>query len=315
MKIRANVLCPIHIGSGEEISPSEYYIDREKGRFNRLNLNSLFQDEKFRPYRDKFIHEAARSRSISQIIADQSLLKKHILYSIPVSPEARQPLITNPCNIKTFIKSAGRVYLPGSSLKGAFFSAFLWNILKTKYKTDSRTIDQLITSNRYDDLLNEAFRLAFQRGALPTKAKFTHWLDVSDSNSYSPDQCLQISLARVKGAKRGGQIPIFYETVKEGVSFEMEIMAAEIMKANNFSEQTLLQIVHEFYSQVAQKDNAAVHLDPYLVRLGQGSSAFSTSLLLLADDLNLKYYNVNPPRTRKRLNEDIPMGFAQIQVQ
>lgn len=317
MKVRVRVLCPIHIGSGEEISPTEYFIDREKGMFNRLNLDSLFQDRQFRLFRDNFLRDAARSRSISQIINDGSLLKRHILYSLPISPQARE-IITKPCNVKMFMKSAGRAYLPGSSLKGSILSAFLWYVLKEKYEQNKTKIEPLIKARKYehqrayDDLLNLAFEIAFPHNFRMEKAKFTHWLDVSDSDFRLPAQCLQISLVEVKGAQKGGQIPIFYGTLKEGTVFEMEMKATPKTLANNFSETKLLQVTHEFYSRVANKDGVNIESDRYLIRLGQGSTAFSTSLLLLAEEIQIRDYRLRPPRTRKRIDEHRPMGFAQI---
>lgn len=318
MKIKVTVLSPVHIGSGEEISPTEYFIDRERGWFNRLNLNSLFLDERFKAHRERFITGAARSRYIGQIISDHSLLNKHILYSIPISSEARQEIINSPKNIKTFVKSAGRVYLPGSSLKGSILSAFLWYFLREISKEEKAKIEEIIIAGKgksaeaYDKLLNLVFSRVARVGPRPEKAKFTHWLDLGDSDPVLPEKSLQISLVKVKGTRRGGEISIFYETIKKGQIFWMEIKATEMLKKSQFSEKELLRIAHDFYLRVAKKDGVNVPDDPHLLRLGQGATAFSTSLLLLAEDLQLRGYTLKPPRTRKRINDDTPMGFIQI---
>lgn len=320
MKIRIEVLTPIHIGSGEEISPMEYFIDREKGVFHRLNMDSLFRDERFKRHRERFINEAARSRSIGQIIPDQDLLRRHILYTLPISAEARQYIITNPINIKAYIKSAGRPYIPGSALKGSVLSALIWHVIRENYPKQSDSQKMEIQNiflgkeriNASEILLKKALSLIAPKSGL-SNPKFVRWLEVSDSHLSSCHESLQISLVKVKGAKSGRELPILYESIKEGQIFEAEIKR----QAADFSEKEILEIAHQFYLKVAQKDEASFKYayrlpsDPYLVRLGQGSTAFSTSLLLLAEDLGLRYF-LHPPRTRKRIVESIPMGFVQI---
>ncbi len=324
MKIKIKILTPVHIGSGEEISPLEYFIDRERGNFNRLNMNSLLRDEKFKPFMNKFISEASRSRYIRQIINNDALLRRHVLYSLPISAEARSYLITNPTNVKSFIKSAGRVYLPGSSLKGAILSAVLWYAIKQNYpKQDipqKKRIETFLSTKRresqraYDELLKIVFPW-IARVKDQSSPKFANWMDLSDSNLQWPQDRLQISLAKVKGARRGGELPILYESLREGSLFEMEIRKKEGI----FSEHEVLKIAHEFYIKVAQrdvqKDSFNIIQEPYLVRVGQGSTAFSTSFLLLAEELPYLRYSISEPRTRKRIADKIPLGFVQIILQ
>ena len=316
MKTRIKVLTPVHIGSGEELTPLEYFIDRERGLFHRLNMNSLFQDDKFRPFLNTFISEATRRRNIGEIVRDHSLLRRHILYSLPISAEARQPLLTNPANVKTYIKSAGRVFIPGSSLKGSILSAILWFVLKEACSKDwskKEEIQGLLSSRRndqrsFDELLRFAFPLIAPGLRSVSDPKFLRWLDIRDSSMHLPRESLQISLAKVKGARRGGEIPIFYECLKEGQTFETEINCG----LTRFSEKEILEITHNFYSLVARKDGVNLSPATCLLRLGQGSTAYSTSLLLLAEDLGLKQYAIRPPRTRKRIADDIPMGFVEL---
>jgi len=316
MKIKIRVLTPVHIGSGEELTPLEYFIDRERGFFHRLNMNSLFQDEKFQPFVNTFISEATRRRNIGEIVRDHSLLRRHILYSLPISAEARQPLLTSPANVKTYIKTAGRVFIPGSSLKGSILSAILWFVLKEaciKDQSKKARIQEILSSKKndqkaFDDLLRIALPLIVLESRSVPDAKFLRWLDVKDSSQHLPGDSLRISLAKVKGARRGGEIPIFYECLKEGQTFEMEINCG----LARFSEEEILEISHDFYSHVARKDGVNLSADSYLLRLGQGSTAYSTSLLLLAESLGLRQYPLRPPRTRKRIAENIPMGFVQL---
>lgn len=343
MRVRIKVITPVHIGSGQPISPSGYFIDREKGNFNVLNMDSLFRDPAFTRYREQFINEAGRARYIGDIIQDHNLLKKHILYSIPITQEARR----NRIEVKGFIKSAGRPYIPGSSIKGAMISALIYYALKELYTKHGKEKDirELLISNDKNDRRANDTLLSLAYGFLAGKGrssksqsnpaiiedehsrdrkedKFLNLFDVSDSTCLSAKNSLKVERCEVEGAKRGGQIPVLYETIKEGVEAEFEIKSKKdcILK-----EDDILKVCHEFYKKVAQKDNIKFSLkdgldnqiEPYLLRIGQGATVFSTSLLILAEELGIQKYPVRQPQTRKRLidNSDKKrLGFVQLSM-
>jgi len=131
-------------------------------------------------------------------------------------------------------------------------------------------------------------------------------MNISDSSFAPPDDALELSLARVKGARGAAELLILYETVKPGQSFELELKNVK----SKFSEKDILDISHDFYLRVLEKDGASVDRSPHLLRLGQGATAYSTSLLILAEDLGIKDYRVHPPRTRKRI-DNIAMGWVR----
>lgn len=315
MKIKLEVLTPLHIGSGEEISPSEYYIDKDSGYFIRLNMDALFSDPLFNCYRDKFISEASKQRYVGSIL-DAPLLKKYPLYSISISGGARTYIANNQTITKGFIKTAGRVFIPGSSLKGSILSAMMWHILKTNYKNMSSQINDLLTrrpQNRKEEgeIYSELMKITLSLASLdPKRGRFTQWLNISDSTFKSPQDSIAISLARVKGARHSGELPVLYETIKPGEFFEMEISRVKL----KFSEKELLEIAHNFYLKVLEHDRVDIDKEPYLLRLGQGSTAYSTSLIILAEELGIKNYPINPPRTRKRIDDTLVMGWMRATI-
>jgi len=334
MKVKVKVITPVHIGSGQSISPSGYFIDRERGNFNFLNMDSLFRDPGFSRYREEFIRKAATARYIGEIIQDYNLLKKHILYSVPATVEARSG---NPIEVKLFIKSAGRPYIPGSSLKGAIVTALIYYALKELHRKGSRgeIENLLITGSRRNEsetnkkLLNLAYNF-LKKEHPPTSSKygkfednsylsgdkqeprFVHLLDVSDSSFLKAPGSLMVEKCQVQGAKRGGQIPVLFETMKEGVEAEFEIKNISC----KLGETQILQICHDFYQKVAAADGVKINAEPNLLRIGQGATAFGTSLLILAKELGIgRDYGVKPPRTRKRLAEEKEtkaLGFVQL---
>ncbi len=315
MRLKLEILTPVHIGSGAEISPSEYYIEKDSGRFMRLNMDALFQDSLFKKYLDRFLMEASRQRYIGSII-DHYLLKKYPQYTIPISEEAKSYLLNNQTKVKAIAKTAGRVFIPGSSLKGSILSAIMWHVLKSNYVAYKEKINEMLTKriqnkNEERKIYNELLTISLSLIAPSSKqGRFTRWISVSDSSYKNPQESIEIYLSRVKGARRGGELPILFEGIKRGQIFEVEMMRIN----SKLREEELLEVVHNFYIKVAQLDGVHVEKTPYLLRLGQGSTVYATSLLILANDLGIKDYLVSPPRTRKRIGDKIPMGFVKATI-
>ena len=312
MKLSMKVLSPVHISSGSDLSPSEYYVDKEAGRVNVVDMEKLFLDPGFNAYRENFIIKAGTSRYLGDIISDgkhktdEKLLSRHLLYSIPATADFRNQ---NYINIKSFIKSAGRPYVPGSSIKGAIISALIYQALKEIARNESIELNQ---RTRYTDLLDRAYRQLSKEGHLNLKRdRFLNLLSVSDSNLLNPEDSLQAEVCEVIGAKTRGPIPVRYECLKEGVTLEFELKSVNC----KYSETQILDICHDFYKKVAAREGVNPGQAPYLLRLGQGSSRYAVSLLILAEELNIRNYGLRPARTKKRLMRGTgrkEMGFVQL---
>jgi len=310
MKIKIKTLSPVHIGSGNEISPLEYFI--KDGKFYRVDVDNLFSSPDFKPMMEKFIDQAKRERKISEILP-LNLLEKHMLYSIKVSSLNTQ---FNPIQVKEYTKSAGRVYIPGSSLKGSILSGVLENILSKKKIEELENFDNLLGIT-LSDIKEENRR---------DTGKFIRWLDVRDSNFKKPYDSLELSLIKIVGAKRKGLLPVLYETLKKELEFETEIISH-----SKYNEEEILQFADQFYRKVYQKEREfargkniifpGIPSNSYLLRIGQGSTAWSTSFFILADELGIKNYYIKrpkiqkitgPPVTRKLSSGSTPMGWIAI---
>lgn len=124
MKYKIEILSPVHIGSGEEISPMEYVIDE---KFHRIDMEALFRDNDFNA--DDFIENSKfGSFYLGEFYADTG--KRHILYTESISKDAKDYIINKKASIREFINTSGRVYIPGSSIKGAIRTAIMWYALK-----------------------------------------------------------------------------------------------------------------------------------------------------------------------------------------
>jgi len=336
-KVKLKVISPIHIGSGEKLTKLDYYLDG--GSFCRVDMDGLFQDPGFAAMRDKFLQSAPSGQPIDRLVP-KDLLSRHILYRIPIHASARNRHETE---VSTFIKSAGRVYIPGSSLKGAILSALCWHVLTKDQQAAERVLLGYDITDRhgqprhvYDDPLEVTFRAAGGRAA-EDLGKFTHWLDVSDSDLKAPEDCLELMFAESKrqqprtpyqGARppRGGPIPILLEAVKSGVEFTFGLKPDRDF---SMTVVELLQVVNDFYQQVAAKDklvlpDAGPRLPQTgLLRVGAASGFYATSLLLTARNHRLedRYLNslstrrrrVTAPRSRKRIGQ-LAIGWAQLEL-
>ena len=126
MKYKIITLSPIHIGNGNEISSMEYVID---DGFKRIDMDELFKDEGFNI--NGFI-EDARFGSFYLGERYREIAEKHILYSLDISKDALGYIKRSNYNtrIREFIKTGGKPYIPGSSMKGAIRTAIMWYSLK-----------------------------------------------------------------------------------------------------------------------------------------------------------------------------------------
>lgn len=133
-EITLRLLAPVHIGSGEHLSKKEYIFDGRSGHiyfpdFPRLftflkerSLVSKYEEFLLHP-RDNDFRVFLRSHNITE-----GDYPSFISYRIAAGEATRS---TNFREIRTFIKdSAGRPYIPGSSLKGAIRTAIAAYLIK-----------------------------------------------------------------------------------------------------------------------------------------------------------------------------------------
>ncbi len=136
--IKAEIITPIHIGDGSELEPLEYVI---KDRFYKVNLEewlSTLSPEKYNEFKE-FTGKDYSSRTIltrlRKFVRDNIDVEKFVEWSADISKAVKKRYddrFESPENqlpMSPFIRTSGRVYLPGSSIKGAIRTAYL-NMLK-----------------------------------------------------------------------------------------------------------------------------------------------------------------------------------------
>ncbi|MBW1778620.1 MAG: type III-A CRISPR-associated RAMP protein Csm5 [Deltaproteobacteria bacterium] len=318
MNIEIEAVSPVHIGNGNEISPMEYWL---QDAFFRLDLENLIKDEDFEPHLDAFVQGAAETRYIGRYVPSD-LLSKHIAYWVPMDPDARSHLASNPIVVKEFVKSAGRVYIPGSSIKGAVFSALCHHVLCDRFQKAGQreTILDCLKNPTDKETYPKFLKFVFDAYRDPEesqgqKGRFFSWIDVEDTTLGSPSEMLKVHLTHVAGAKGARALPIVCETVTPGTRVQLTIQKKPGFR---WTLEELFDFSDAFYRRVWEKmcPKKEAPKGGTLLRLGQGSSAWATSLLLFKESAGIgsDAYRVKPPRTQKALAGGGNLGWVLLRV-
>ena len=128
--MRLRVLSPLHIGNGNALTPIGFYPDGDTLRI--LDIEKLLIDLREldvelaeilslleNPPGDSFVWKGY----IEELQLDP---EKYTLYLLPIRGEPGKESMT----VREFIKSGGKPYLPGSSLKGAIRTAVFYKVLR-----------------------------------------------------------------------------------------------------------------------------------------------------------------------------------------
>jgi len=282
------------------------------GFFYRVDMDGLFKDTRFQKFQPLFIKKSLENRKISEVFGDNyDLLMDNILYKHSISKSAEN---ANLIEVKEIIKTAGRVYIPGSSIKGSILSG---------------VIEQILFREAIQVDLKSSLGNVLDKITGGTQKEFNRWIDIRDTNTFSPENVLELSQVKLIGAKTKRAMPILYETIKTGCEFETEIFWRA--KGNqSIDENFILKLADNFYRKIYQKERTfnkikqflpPIPKDAILLRIGQGSTAWATSFLILAEEKGITSYNIQrpkfhktkgPPATRKLVSGEISMGWIAI---
>jgi len=139
VKVRTEILTPIHIGDGSTLEPLEYVI---KDKFYRINLEewlSALPPERLKEFKNLTGRDYAQKSvltALRRFVKDNIDTVKYAEWVIDVSEEVRgiyDSKFNSPENqlpVAPFIRTGISPYLPGSSIKGAVRTAYL-NLLKS----------------------------------------------------------------------------------------------------------------------------------------------------------------------------------------
>ena len=137
-KIKAEILTPVHIGDGTELEPLEYVI---KDKFHKVNMEkwlSTLSGEKADEFTNLTGDDYAQKATLVALrtfVRNTIDIEKYTEWTVDISNEAKKKYEEkfdepeNQLPMSPFIRTDGKPFLPGSSIKGALRTAYL-NYLK-----------------------------------------------------------------------------------------------------------------------------------------------------------------------------------------
>lgn len=151
-RLTALPLTPIHVGDGSVLAAEEWKLGKD-GRLERFSPAAVLRSAPERTRTD-YIRALEQGRlTEAQTVLRNAVRPDQVLERIAVGPEARSELeatLNNPLrkgDIRPMVRTAGRPFLPGSSIKGALRTALL-SSLATEQTQQRSAIDQIKTERR-----------------------------------------------------------------------------------------------------------------------------------------------------------------------
>lgn len=324
LRLEITGISPVFIGSGDLYSQLDYIVEDQK--VHLLNFNSLLSeiplnliDDLTKNILDNFSNNRWEG-DVKNFLKEYDLdWKKHVEQSHDLIGEIGKN------ELHQFIKTSDKLYIPGSSVKGAIRTCILFSILKNNptfrgreessvlnYFND-RNIQDLIRTSAKDDLLRA--------------------LIVSDLHLSDPRDNTKIVESSVYHLEnKESTIPIFYEVLDKGfcgsgsIKIDKNLIESNILKTQYFDLTTssLVEAVNEFSQKIithelktfqSQKDDKLSQIVSFyssldhqlkdlgknecVLRLGQGSSVLAVTLFLNFQDnkrIVQKYRNLETIR-------------------
>jgi len=260
MRYRLKTLSPIHIGNGNQINNWSYSIDNSKLQI--YDFDKVVRALKDNPQRLINLTADIERNPLNKNLGD--FLKNYRInvepaYSVEIKGEIKRKK-RNQNNpeykpIWEFIKENGKVYIPGTEIKGAIRTALFYKILKDKLLTDEKLKNKFL--REYQNCLNEknendikkrfkslaskweiiVFRAGFEKAFekkinkeySDAKKDVLKILLISDSDQKNPEDVLTIK--DVIGINiRRRKFKELHELIKEEISFNTEITVSGFVK-------------------------------------------------------------------------------------
>ncbi len=241
MKYNLEILSPIHIGNGEKwFARGDYIIDNKKLHiinFDKFTLNLLTKNtQAFNDYIQEIKNN--NTYSLTEFIKEYKLnYQEYIIKSFDINFDI------NTKEINQTIKTSGKPYIPGSSIKGAIRTAILWNF---KLPEDG---EEVIYNNEKDYIGDDLFTYRIGKDII----HYFRNLIITDSQPLNKDN-LKIKEVNIISLKlnRKTSIPIISEFIEKGSStIEIKLKGIKEEDGSDFlqkgSDDGLINGVNVYY--------------------------------------------------------------------
>lgn len=175
-RIPINILTPIYIGSIDSFNANEYlFLNDKVYRINIVNFFNTLNDKN----KEKFIKRVEDENfSLSDLeYIDVDLLKSFSRYSL-INKCSSYPNNNN-VQIECGVKSQNKLYIPGSSIKGAIRAALFYNAVQ--FEQIPNIINKILLNN-YHNIINDYFATSEDSNIYFNIMRF---LQVEDSSGFN----------------------------------------------------------------------------------------------------------------------------------
>lgn len=350
MKVKIITKSPVHIGSGESYSASEFIQSKAKSQgkvietIKRIDISEYFMslDKK---EQENFLKKLSSKRFKLSSIKDN--LKDYGLYTSRNKCQEFNP----DKDIVEMIKTLNQIYIPGSSIKGAIKTALLYNSLN----------DEDISMLKHPRNINKIVKHKFSSSYVSNSPQgdIMRFLQVSDSSTRKFPSIYEVYpiMASSKNGKTFYQERLnktnYIETIEldEKLSFELNNnFSNDVHRELRFKENQIKLIdVNYIKESVFAFSKALINheldfsidygidslIDYYtdlekinspekpLLKIGSGSGFLATTVALkvknkkfyenIRKSLRTKTYNYEFPKSRKITRiEGMPLGWVQL---
>ncbi|MFO1038429.1 MAG: type III-A CRISPR-associated RAMP protein Csm5 [Geminicoccaceae bacterium] len=235
-------LTPIHIGDGTLLAPEDYLLEDDKvARFVPARVLADMGPG----LRRRFLQalEAGQLDEAQGVLREAVDPERHVVERIGLSGAARQRLnnvFRHPLQrgeVRPFVRTGGRPYLPGSSLKGALRTALLNHFAQARQPEVDRALDEArvrdarpgLTGNRAAALVQTAFAMPPRR----LEADPLRFVEVGDVTIAADRTRIDLvenwKPARRDQTQRQGSIPMQVERLlsrADGLSISLDLRVA-----------------------------------------------------------------------------------------
>lgn len=239
MKVRIKTLTPVHIGTGKELSSTDFY-NNYRISFDKL-CDYIYEKEgdKFLDYLND--ENNLNSLTITKLISEFKLNPNEVIKNCGIY--RLNTSLTK--NTREIFKTNNQLTIPGSSLKGAIRTALLYKVLKNKpefvhqyleridlkiNRAEAKNFDRIMKTMD-EDLIVEAFHYGVKNNDGKVSYRDQQFdllklLYVSDSSGVTLDNNCDVNEIKVYALKKDKPhlgFSIFAECISPFTEFEFEI--------------------------------------------------------------------------------------------
>lgn len=238
MKCDIKVLSPIHIGSGEKYTASEYV--KSKAKTNKGNILNIIKRMDVSSYfssldenkKDDLLRDLSNP-NFNLGNFDSRISNSYVKYK---AIDKTKKEIYPSQEIAEAIKTLNELYIPGSSIKGAIKTAILFNELDgrliSKISKNILSDNGSVIKKNYGRFMNDIF--ASNKAPTPAQWDIMKFLQVSDTNTIKSPTIYDVATVMAsfkwgdnefysKNKRTHEPILIYLETIARGKKLSFEI--------------------------------------------------------------------------------------------